>query len=195
MTILLTGFSPFHGVETNPSQWIVEHFAAQKRDLITAVLPTEYAASGEKIRALIREHQPDVVLSLGVAQSRTSISLERVALNLNDTETPDNAGDVATGRLIEADAPLAYWSTLPLDALLAALKGAEIPAAITNHAGAFVCNHVFFSARHEIERASMATRCGFVHVPAITEGDKPGLSLAVMIRAVELCIEQLAISR
>src|SRR5438067_1047453 len=111
MRIVLTGFDSFLGVETNPSQLLVEHFA-RRRDprLIAEVLPTRYAAAAQKVRALIHEHRPDVMLSLGVAQTRPTISFERVALNLDDSETPDNAGVVAKGRLIVPGAPLAYWS-------------------------------------------------------------------------------------
>jgi pyroglutamyl-peptidase len=192
MRVVLTGFDSFTGVESNPSQLIVEHFARRgDPDLVAAVLPTQYDAAAFRIRTLIREHRPDVVLSLGVAQTRTAISLERVALNLDDCDTPDNAGVLTHGRLISPGAPLAYFSTLPLDALLAALKLAAIPAAISNHAGTFVCNHVLYCALHEVALAALPTRCGFVHVPAVADEsrpERPGLTLAAMLRAVEVCL-------
>src|SRR5262245_33280526 len=154
MRVILTGFNSFHGVDVNPSQLVVEYFARRgEPGIVAEVLPTEYAAAGRRIRSLVREHRPDVVLSLGVAQSRFAMCLERVALNLNDCETPDNAGIVATARPIVAGAPLAYYSSLPLDAMLAALRGVNVPSAITNHAGTFVCNHVYYSAQHEVEQA------------------------------------------
>jgi pyroglutamyl-peptidase len=189
MRFVLTGFNSFSGVEVNPSQLVVEHFARRGDPAITAeVLPTEYAAAGRRIRSLVRERRPAVVLSLGVAQSRSAVCLERVALNLNDSETPDNAGVVTTGRPIVAGAPLAYLSTLPLDAMLAALRSANVPSAITNHAGTFVCNHVLFSALHEVEQSGLPARCGFVHLPAL-EAEKPGgLPLETMIDAVERCL-------
>src|SRR5262245_26005609 len=195
MRVVLTGFDSFSGVETNPSQLIAEHFARLREPgLVAEVLPTQYEAASLRIRALVREHRPDVVLSLGVAQTRTAVSLERVALNLDDCDTPDNAGVVTSGRLIDPAAPLAYFSTLPLDSLLAALKLAAIPTAISNHAGTFVCNRVFFSARHEIEVVGLRARCGFVHVPAVADEarpDRPGLPLAAMLRAAEVCLAAL----
>jgi pyroglutamyl-peptidase len=188
--IILTGFNPFHGVGVNPSQLVVEHFARRGDPTIVAeVLPTEYAAAGRRIRSLVRELRPAVVLLLGVAQSRAVLCLERVALNLNDCETPDNAGVVATARPIVAGAPLAYFSTLPLEAMLAAMLGAKILSAITNHAGTFVCNHVYYSALHEAEQAGLPTRCGFLHLPALAAEEKPGgLPLATMIDAVDHCL-------
>ncbi|MBC7814556.1 MAG: hypothetical protein H7175_25600 [Burkholderiales bacterium] len=195
MPILLTGFNPFAGAEINSSQLVVEHFARRHSlypRLIPVVLPTEYEAAGRSICALIREYQPSVVLALGVAQNRTSISLERVALNLDDSNIPDNAGVIARGRLIDPDAPLAYWSTLPLEKMLEALGRNNIPAVISNHAGAFVCNHVFFTARHEIASLGWPTYCGFIHVPALAEVGKPdliGLPLRTLIAAVECCLE------
>lgn len=192
MRIVLTGFDSFSGVETNPSQLIAEHFARRGRaGLVAEVLPTQYAGAAQRIRALVRRQRPDAVLCLGVAQARPAICLERVALNLDDCGTPDNAGVVTSGRLIAPDAPLAYWATLPLDALLAALCQAGVPAAISNHAGTFVCNHVFYSARHEIEVSRLPTLCGFVHVPAVADPahpHRPGLPLATMIEAVERCL-------
>jgi pyroglutamyl-peptidase len=197
MKILLTGFTPFGAVETNPSQLIVEHFTSRVTHdgsvtIIAEVLPTVFETAGSRIRALIREHHPDAVVSLGVAQSRNAIHLERVALNLNDAGIPDNAGDLAQGRLIVPDGPLAYWSTLPIESMLAALKSRDIPATISNHAGAYVCNHVFFSARHEIEQLGRSIPCGFIHVPAIGT-EPPGLPLATMIAAVDQCLTVLAL--
>jgi pyroglutamyl-peptidase len=190
MRVVLTGFNSFHGVDHNPSQLVVEHFARHSDPAAVAeVLPTEYAAAGRRVRALVREHSPDLVLSLGVAQVRPTVCLERVALNLDDSDTPDNAGVVARGRLIHDGAPLAYFATLPIDAMLAALWAAKVPALITNHAGTFVCNHVFYCASHEIDRAGLAARCGFLHLPALATPERPiGLPLERMIEAVECCL-------
>ena len=132
MVILVTGFEPFGGIEVNPSQAIVESLgqdSASRRHatLVTEVLPTEFRAAGDRIVALIREHRPDAVLSIGLAASAASIRLERVALNLNDALRPDNGGDLATGRLIDPAGPIGYWSTLPLDAHAAGAEGARHP--------------------------------------------------------------------
>jgi len=197
MKILLTGFNPFGTNAVNPSQLIVQTLADRAYDsfdLITAVLRTEFAAAGAAVVRLIEDVEPDAVVMLGLAGGRSVISLERVAINLNDASIPDNAGDQAQGRLIAADdAPVAYWSTLPLDAMFAAVQERAIPVGYSNHAGAFVCNHVFYSARHAIEQAGLALPCGFIHVPPLAESpDTAGLPLATLVDGIEACL--LAIS-
>lgn len=194
MTILLTGFTPFGKVAVNPSQLIIDQIALKGDPVvIPAVLPVEYAAAGRYIMELIQANRPQAVLCLGVAASRQAINLERVALNLNDAALPDNTGDLAAGRLIAADGPLAYWSTLPLDTMLAALAARGIPAVISNHAGAYVCNHVFYMARHTLDRMGSRAACGFVHLPAVRETDSEGsgLPLAQMVEAVACCLDSL----
>ena len=203
MAILVTGFEPFGGVPENPSQAIVEALkqrpAAERRaEIVAEILPCEFRAAGERLVSLIRELRPDAVVSIGLAAGAAAIRLERVALNLNDAARPDNGGDLATGRLIDPDGPIGYWSTLPIEAMLAALKAREIPSSITNHAGAYVCNHVMYTARHEIERSGLDIPSGFVHVPLMTEQEAvvpPGgatLPLATMVEAIETCLDVLA---
>ena len=198
MVILVTGFEPFGGIEVNPSQAIVEALGPRALDgrvqLVTEVLPTEFRRAGDRIVRLIREIQPDAVVCVGLAANSVAIRLERVALNLNDALRPDNGGDLASGRLIDPEGPIGYWSTLPVDGLLRALTQRNIPAIISNHAGAYVCNHVFYTARHEIERLGRDIVCGFIHVPLMTEQSTPppasgtAMPLATMVEAVECCL-------
>ena len=202
MVILVTGFEPFDGRDINPSQAIVDALgrrpACERRTkIVTEVLPCEFRAAGDRIATLIRALRPDAVLSVGLAASASAIRLERHALNLNDSARPDNGGDLATGRPIDARGPIGYWSTLPIEAMLRALKGRDIPAIISNHAGAYVCNHVFYTARREIERLGSGVPGGFVHVPLMAEQAEslpPGaatLPLATMVEAVECCLDVL----
>jgi pyroglutamyl-peptidase len=190
--VLLTGFQPFGKVEVNPSQLIVEHFQAEQRDnLIALVLPTEYRAAGEGIRKAIFDFQPAAVISLGVAQRRDTISLERAALNLDDASIADNEGVIAAGELIAEDGSAAYWSTLPLQAMYVALEAHNIPVSMSNHAGTYICNHAFYVARHTLECSGITIPCGFIHIPDIAKPDDPnskGLPLELMITAVEICI-------
>lgn len=192
MRILLTGFTPFGELHENPSRLIVEQVARRGLfpALITAILPTEYAASEQAVRELILTRRPAAVVSIGVAAGRDAINLERAALNLNDAPIADNAGDLANGRLIAADGPAAYWSTLPLEAMHDALHQRGIPAVISNHAGAYVCNHIFYSTRHLVEQMGLSAMCGFIHVPAIRQDEQPekGLPLAMMVEGVEICL-------
>jgi len=200
MRILVTGFEPFGIVRVNASEQIVRRLAAGARagkrdDLIAEILPTEFTAAGKKIRRLIRAIRPDAVVCLGVAPARGTISLERVALNLDDEESPDNAGRIRLGRRIVRGAPAAYWTTLPLEPMRKAMKKAGIPSKISNHAGTYVCNHVFYCARHEMERMKNRAPCGLIHVPAIGRrgrGNRAlGLPLSKMILAVESCLNVL----
>ncbi|HWP83563.1 MAG TPA: hypothetical protein VNN17_00095 [Terriglobia bacterium] len=196
MKILLTGFNSFRGVRRNPSEQVVRILAARGGsfagvELVAAVLPTEYRAGSRKLRRLIRGNRPDAVVCLGVAPRRDAFSLERVALNLDDEATPDNAGVVRRARPIVRGGPDVYWSTLPLDRLLKQLRRRRIKAVISNHAGAFLCNHAFYLARHETARRGIP--CGFLHLPGTgrrPSGNRP--SAARMVRAVECCLTVLA---
>jgi pyroglutamyl-peptidase len=196
MRVLLTGFEPFGAIAVNPSQRIIEHFQAQRRDdLITRILPTEYQRAGECIDEAIRSTHPDAVISLGVAQSRKTISLERIAVNVDDASIADNAGHLASGEVIAPDGPAAYWTTLPIDAMKAALEAHNIPVSISNHAGAYICNHVFYTGRYTLDALGRSIPCGFIHVPDLLRVDgeiTTGLALEIMIEAVELCLQVVA---
>lgn len=195
MRILLTGFTTFGDHTENPSQHIVEALADRSIDgleIVAEVLPVEYQAAGERIRQLIDTLQPEAIVSLGLAAGCDAINLERVALNVDDAALADNAGDLASGRMIALDGPAAYWSSLPLEAMQRSLQAHGIPVRISNHAGTYVCNHLFYAARHAIEQSATPIPCGFIHVPAIREADDaPGLPLTTMIEAVETCLAAL----
>jgi pyroglutamyl-peptidase len=189
MKILLTGFEPFGKVADNPSQRIVEHFAGkQQENLITAVLPVDYDTANRMMPELLENHRPDAVLMLGVAQMRDSINLERIAININDAKIADNAGNLKTGQPIVEDAPVGYRSTLPLEAMYEAIKNEGIAVSYSNHAGAYLCNHVFYLARHWLDCKDLAhIPCGFIHIPDMGE-EAPNMPLSKMIRAVEMAL-------
>ena len=196
MKILLTGFTPFGKVRVNPSEQVVRRLAESERrngriQLVTDVLPVEYRAATRRIRRLIRRERPDAILCTGVAPSRKAISLERVALNLDDDPQRDNAGEVRRGWEIAPGGPAAYWSTLPLDALQRALKRRGIVVNLSNHAGAFLCNHVFYVARHEVTRMRRRIPCGFLHVPPMRGSRRRGMALGRMVQAVECSLDVL----
>jgi len=181
-------------MSVNPSEMIIEAITGHLKSaggvqIYTEVLPTQFLAAGDRMRHLIERFEPEAVIGLGVAAEAASIRLERVALNLDDSDVADNAGDTASGRLVVSDGPVAYWSTLPLDPMLKVLRAHRIPADISNHAGTYVCNHVFYVARHEIETLRGRAKCGFIHVPLLSEqGPNRGLPLAKMIEAIGLCL-------
>lgn len=177
MKLLLTGFEPFGALALNPSELVVRALAGRPGIAASAVLPTVYGQAGDRLLALIERERPDLVLMTGVAAKRAEISLERVALNLEDADKPDNAGVRRGGSPIEPGAPLARATTLDLAPPLAALKARGIPAAISNHAGAFVCNHVYYRA------LGTGVPSLFVHLPMI---DGAAWTAAVLSEAVGL---------
>lgn len=193
-TVLLTGFDPFPGVPVNPSGEIVKHITAEGRpNLVAEVLPTAFQAASARISTLITETRPDAVLMLGVAAGRDAFNLERFALNIIDTDRPDNSGTVIDGLPVMPDGPDAYQTTLPLTAIKQALKDRDVPLRVSNHAGTYVCNCVFYVARYVVQQIGLESRVGFVHIPMASDdpaqpGAAQGLPLATMIDAVRACL-------
>lgn len=194
-TILITGFEPFGGDRRNPSAEIARmlngHEIAGCR-VVGAVLPCEFGAGWRALRALRRRHRPSVVLCTGLANERRAITPERVALNVDDARIPDNAGRQPIDRPIVRGAPTGYWSTLPIKAIVRALKRRELPAAISTTAGTFVCNHVFYALMHELRR-TRAVPAGFIHVPWPKEWGgtaASAISLPEMVTAIEMAAQQ-----
>jgi pyroglutamyl-peptidase len=190
MRILLTGFEPFGKATLNPSGEIVKQISGD--NIVTAILPVAYAQSAEKLLALIAEHNPDVVISLGQAEGRTQITPERVAINLDDARLADNDGVVRNDVPIVFGGPVAYESTLPVKDIVKAINDAGVPAAVSLSAGAFLCNHVFYVAQDHFKGTKV--RSGFVHVPLMDEqaGEFPGLPtmpLDQMVIAVRAMLE------
>ncbi|HMM57873.1 MAG: pyroglutamyl-peptidase I [Xanthomonadales bacterium PRO7] len=193
---LVTGFDPFGGEPVNPSQQIAVALHGQTiaaHRVVGAVLPTEFGASLSALQPLLRRHRPALVLALGQAGGREGISLERVAINLIDARIPDNTGSQPVDVRIVDKAANAYFSTLPIKAILQRLHAANIPAALSQSAGTFVCNQVFFGLQHALRRRR-GVRGGFVHVPYLPEQaarhtGAPGMPLETMITAIRLCLE------
>jgi len=192
MKILLTGFEPFGTATSNPSGEIVKQISGE--NIVTAILPVAYAQSAEKLLALVNEHNPDVVISLGQAEGRTQITPERIAINLDDARLADNEGVVRNDVPILVGGPVAYESTLPIKSFVEAMKAQDIPATVSLSAGAFLCNHIFYVMQNKF--AGTNVRSGFVHVPLMDgqTGEFPGLPtmpLDQMVKAVRIMLEAL----
>jgi pyroglutamyl-peptidase len=185
MRILVTGFEPFGGNTMNPSMEVVRALP-ESLDVLKRILPVVYADSAQIIRDLIHVEQPEAVLCLGLCGRSSGILFERLAVNVNDDACGDNAGDSARGRLIDPAGPVGYWSTLPLTAMHFALREKGIPVAWSNHAGTYVCNHVFYTACRAIEQLGGDRPCGFAHLPRTGDG---GLPLPTLIEAAEICLD------
>ncbi|HEU0165118.1 MAG TPA: pyroglutamyl-peptidase I [Thermomicrobiales bacterium] len=187
-TILLTGFEPFGGDATNPSWEAVKRVADAwdgPEDLHIAELPVIFHVAGDRLRDLMREYQPDLVIATGLAGGRPQVTPERIAINVDDARIPDNAGNDPIDAAIAEDGPAAYFSTLPIKAAVAAIREQGIPAAVSNSAGTYLCNHIFYAIMHEQAQQYPGARGGFVHIPYSPEmvADRPQPSLALDLTA------------
>lgn len=194
-TILLTGFDPFGGEAENPSWLAVERLRGRliAGHRVRALrLPTEYARAPAMLRRALRELRPALVLCVGQAGGRSAVSLERVALNLADARIPDNAGARPCDEPLVTGAPPAYFAQLPLKAMAAALREAGIPVEVSQTAGLFVCNAVFFGLCHALATRHAGTRGGFIHVPylpvqVVARPGVPSMALETMVEALRIC--------
>lgn len=192
--VLLTGFDPFGGETQNPSWLAVRQLDARhvaQHRVVAAQLPTVFGASLDVLRTLIAEHRPALVICVGQAGGRAAVSLERIAINVDDARIADNAGAQPIDRAIVANGPAAYFTTLPIKAMLRALLDARIAAEVSQTAGTFVCNHVFYGLLHELatQRGLRSVRGGFIHVPWLPGQGTPSMEVADAVRALQIAIK------
>ncbi|MBG0788126.1 MAG: pyroglutamyl-peptidase I [Anaerolineaceae bacterium] len=200
MKVLITGFEPFGKSPINPSQILVNDAPVQFPggiELVKAILPVEKKAGPEALLDAVLRHQPEAVICFGLATGRSSISLERVAINLMDYRIPDNAGQTVEDQPVIADGPAAYFSSLPLRAMFTNLQSNHIPVELSLTAGAYLCNQVFYTLMHHLVTHQQAIPAGFIHLPACPkqadhfEKPTPTLSLAMIKSALPLLLESL----
>lgn len=189
MTVVVSGFEPFGGDETNPSWDTAQALAARGRelvgdDVVAVRLPVTFDGAWPALEAAVREHAPAVVVALGLAGGSRGIRLERVAIDVVDARIPDNAGAAPVDEPVVADGPAAYWSGLPLKGALAALRADGIPAEVSNTAGTYVCNATFYRLMHHAAGVPRL-RAGFVHVPTtdVVPVDLQVRAVAAVVRA------------
>jgi len=166
-TVLITGFEPFGGETVNPSWTAVRMLQGARIGgyrVETCCLPVIFGRARACLRKAIADNRPALIICVGQAGGRAQISLERIAINVDDARTPDNAGNSPVDAAIVPDGPAAYFSTLPIKRLRAELHHAGIPAEISQSAGTFVCNHVFYGLMHVLAKRR-GLRGGFVHIP------------------------------
>lgn len=192
-TILLTGFEPFGGESLNPSEEICRQLhgtVVARHQVVGGLLPCVFGAAIKELKHLIKLHDPALVVCLGQAGGRAEITPERVAINVDDARIADNAGQQPVDRPVVKGGPAAYWSTLPIKAVAQTLRKRGIPAAISQTAGTFVCNHVFYGLMHELH-GRPRIRGGFIHVPYLPEQttDKPSLPLDTMVKGIATALE------
>lgn len=179
--VLLTGFEPFGGDRLNSSWEAVSRVGQQPPagiEVTVVQLDCVFGRALDQLYAAIRQADPDVVVCVGQASGRADVTVERVAINLDEARIPDNAGVSRHGTPVVADGLAAYFPALPVKACTAAMRAAGVPASLSYTAGTFVCNHVFYGLMHFIATERPQLRGGFVHVPALpelaAETDRPG---------------------
>ena len=196
MNVLITGFDPFGGEPINPA-W--EAVKAMKDEIAGATItklqiPTVVAKSIAKVHEKMQELHPDIVISIGQAGGRYDITPERVAINLDDARIKDNEGNQPIDVPIYEDGAPAYFSDLPIKAMVQHIREAGLPASVSNTAGTFVCNHLMYGVLYTLAKEYPGVRGGFMHVPFIPEqvverpAPAPSMNLKDIARGIEAAI-------
>ena len=193
--VLVTGFEPFGGEGSNPSWEICTRLPREIAGLRVEVcrVPCEFRRAIEVAAEAIEQHRPDVVLCLGQAGGRAHMSVERVAINVDDARIEDNCGSRPVDEPIAASGPPAYFATVPIKAMAAAMREAGVPAQVSNSAGTYVCNHLMYGVLHYLAASGRPARAGFIHVPYAESQvlDKPAMAamaLETMVKGVVAAI-------
>lgn len=189
--LLITGFDPFGGADINPAWEAVRLLPDTVGDFVLCKLqiPTVFALAGETVLKKCAEFHPDAILCVGQAGGRAAVTPERIAVNIRDARIPDNAGNQPQGEFVDAGGSAAYFATVPVAQMVQSIRDAGLPAAVSNSAGAFVCNDVFYTLLHHFAGTDVAV--GFIHVPYLPEQGSPSLPLADTVKALEAAIAAL----
>ncbi|MGB3122685.1 MAG: pyroglutamyl-peptidase I [Pseudomonas sp.] len=193
-TVLLTGFEPFDQDPINPSWEAARQLngvqLGEGVQIIARQLPCAFSTVGACLAQMIDELQPAMVIATGLGPGRSDICVERVAINVNDARIPDNLGEQPIDTAVVVGGPAAYFSTLPIKAMVGAVREAGIAASVSQTAGTFVCNQVFYLLQQALEGTGV--RSGFVHVPYLPEqvvdSGLPSMPLATLVDGLRVAI-------
>lgn len=203
MKILVTGFDPFGGESVNPAYEAVKLLpdVIGGAEIFKLEIPTVFSLSGQAVEEGIRKYQPDVVICVGQAGGRASISVEKVAINFVDARIPDNNGEQPLDEPLQADGPAAYFATLPVKAMVQHVREAGLPCYLSFTAGTYVCNSIMYNVLYMCEKRYPGIRAGFIHVPyacgqVIDKANTtPSMPLETIAKSLEYAIEAVAIDR
>jgi pyroglutamyl-peptidase len=195
-TILLTGFEPFNQETINPAWETVRALDGWGEDgfrVVARQLPCVFGEANDAMAQALAELDPAVVIAVGQAGGRCDLSVERVAINIDDAPIMDNRRQQLVDQPIVPGGPAAYFSTLPIKAIVQALRAAGLPASVSQTAGTFVCNHVFYGLMHAAARRGTGLRAGFIHIPYLPQqaAAHPGaasMSLADMVDGIRIAV-------
>ena len=196
MKVLVTGFDPFGGESINPAREAVKRIRSEiaGAEIVTMQIPTVVGRSIERVHEKMKELQPDLVISVGQAGGRSGVTPERVAINVTDARIPDNDGNQPIDEPVFADGDAAYFSNLPVKAMVQAIRDAGYPSALSNSAGTYICNHVMYGILYYIHKEFPKVRGGFIHVPyapaqTVNKPNTPSMAIADITAALEAAIE------
>ena len=202
MKVLITGFEPFGGENINPAWEAVRRIPDTLGEVhvVKLQIPTVFRKSIEVLEKAVDEEGPDLVICIGQAGGRFDISVERLAINMDDARIPDNENNAPVDEPIYEDGENAYFSSLPIKAIVEAIRENNIPASISNTAGTYVCNHIMYGLLYLIDKKYQNIRGGFIHVPFIPEqiigrSNVPFMSLEHITKALTIAVETSARTR
>ncbi|MBN1035229.1 pyroglutamyl-peptidase I [Clostridium botulinum] len=196
MKVLITGFDPFGGESINPALEAVKKLpnTISNAEIIKLEIPTVFKKSLEKIEANILAHKPDIVISIGQAGGRFGITPERVAINIDDARIEDNEKNQPIDLNVFEDGENAYFTTLPIKAMVKEMQESGIPSSVSNSAGTFVCNHVMYGVLYMINKKYPNIKGGFIHVPyipsqVVSKPNMPSMSIEDISKGLELSVK------
>lgn len=197
MKILVTGFDPFGGESVNPAYEAVKLLPDQIKGakIIKLEIPTVFSKSGPAVEAGIREHEPDVVINVGQAGGRASVTIEKVAINFADARIADNDGEQPIDEPLQADGETAYFATVPVKAMMQNVRKHGLPCSVSYTAGTYVCNSIMYNVLYMCAKRYPGIRAGFIHVPYACSQtvDKaagtPSMPLETIAKSLEYAIE------
>lgn len=195
MKILVTGFDPFGSDKINPAIEAVKKLpdTIKGAKIIKLEIPTVFNKSAQVVHQAIVKEQPDYVLNVGQAGGRSALTPERVAININDGRIPDNDGYQPLDEPIQPDGDTAYFTQLPIKAIAKAIRAAGLPAIVSNTAGTYVCNHIFYQVQYMRTKEFPKLKAGFIHIPflpeqVITRPNQPSMALADIVKGLTAAI-------
>ncbi|QUH18872.1 pyroglutamyl-peptidase I [Alkaliphilus sp. B6464] len=196
MKILVTGFDPFGGESINPATEAIKLLPKEINgaEIVTTQIPTVFGKSIDVLFDAIKRENPDITICIGQAGGRFQITVERVAINIDDARIKDNEGNAPIDTAIFEDGAPAYFSNLPIKAMVQAMKSSNIPAAVSNTAGTFVCNHLMYGALYYVNKYKQDMKAGFIHIPYIVEqvlekANTPSMNVQDIVKGLTVAIQ------
>ena len=192
--VLISGFEPFGGSNFNSSQLVVEAISKESftgLELFTVILPVEFGKAADVLLSKVKEIDPEIIITFGQAEGRKALTPEKIAINLDSARIPDNAGELRVNKVIIEKGADGYFSTLPIEKMVEAVKECGLESEISLSAGAFLCNHIFYHLQHQLLESGV--KSGFVHLPLVNEQitqypNQPSWALKDLVQGVKAAI-------